>query len=104
MKSLPDDILNNIYEYKHQLEMTSTMNELTQIRINCRYMFSLSFVKSATYLSHHNEIKPCIDINNIDVYSYEILDVINNKKYNKLYINFNLINLFYVFLLLIIYK
>ena len=84
MNSLPDDILNKIYEYKHNLEYTNVLDELTQIRINCRYMFSLSFVKSATYLSHHNKVKPCIDINNIDVEYYEILDLINNKKYNKL--------------------
>ena len=83
MNSLPDDILNKIYEYKHNLEYTNVLDELTQIRINCRYMFSLSFVKSATYLSHHNKVKPCIDINNIDVEYYEILDLINNKKFNK---------------------
>ena len=58
MNSLPDDILNKIYEYKHNLEYTNVLDELTQIRINCRYMFSLSFVKSATYLSHHNKVKP----------------------------------------------
>ena len=84
MNSLPNDILNKIYEYKHNLEYTNVLDELTQMRINCRYMFSLSFVKSATYLSHHNKVKPCIDINNIDVEYYEILDLINNKKYNKL--------------------
>ena len=83
MNSLPDDILNKIFKYKHQLEFKDILNELTQIRINCRYMFSLSFVKSATYLSHHNKVKPCIDINNIDVEYYEILDLINNKKFNK---------------------
>ena len=83
MNSLPDDILNKIFKYKHQLEFKDILNELTQIRINCRYMFSLSFVKSATYLSHHNKVKPCIDINNIDVEYYEILDIINNKKFNK---------------------
>ena len=74
MNSLPCDILNTIYKYKHQLEFKDILNELTQIRINCRYMFSLSFVKSARYITHHNETKPCIDINNIDVYSYEKLD------------------------------
>ena len=83
MDMLHDDILNKIYEYKHNLEYTNVLDELTQIRINCRYMFSLSFVKSATYLSHHNKVKPCIDINNIDVEYYEILDLINNKKFNK---------------------
>ena len=82
MNSLPDDILNKIFKYKHQLEFKDILNELTQIRINCRYMFSLSFVKSATYLSHHNKVKPCIDINNIDVKAYEILDLINSNKFN----------------------
>ncbi len=84
MDMLPDDVFNKIFKYKHQLEMSDILNELTQIRINCRYIFSLSFVKSAQYITHHNEIRPCIDINNIDVYSYEILDLIRTNKYIKL--------------------
>ena len=80
MDMLPDDIFNKIYEYKHNLEYTNVLDELTQIRVNCRYFFSLSFVKSSRYITHHNEIRPCIDINNIDVYSYEILDLIRSKK------------------------
>jgi len=83
MNSLPDDILNKIYECKHQLEMTNVFDELTQLRINCRYMFSLSFVKSARYITHHNKVKPCIDINNINVEAYEILDLIRIKENNK---------------------
>jgi hypothetical protein len=80
MDMLPDDVFNMIFKYKHQLEMCDILNELTQIRINCRYIFSLSFVKSARYITHQNEIRPCIDINNIDVYSYEILDLRRSKK------------------------
>ena len=82
MNSLPDDILNKIFKYKHQLEMTDILNELSQIRINCRYTFSSSFIKYARYITCNNEVKPCIDINNIDVKAYEILDLINSNKFN----------------------
>ena len=79
MFRLPDNILNIIYKYKHQLEMNDTMNELTQIRIHCRYLFSLNFARNARYLSHDNTFQPCIDLNNINVESHEILDVIRLK-------------------------
>jgi hypothetical protein len=79
MNRLPDDILNLIYQYKHQLEYNDTLEELLQIRINCRYLFSLNFVRKAKYLSYKNILKPCLDINNINVDSYEILNVIRKK-------------------------
>ena len=82
MNSLPCDILNTIHKYKHQLEFSDVINELRHIRINCRYTFSSSFIKYARYITCNNEVKPCIDINNIDVKAYEILDLINSNKFN----------------------
>ena len=81
MDNLPNDILNKIFKYKHQLEMNDVLNELSQIRINCRYMFSLSFVKSITYLTHDNIRKPCIDLNNLHVESHELLAVLKTNPY-----------------------
>ena len=80
MNRLPDDILDTIYKYKHQLEYNSTMDELTQIRINCRYLFTLSFVKHSRYLSHENILTNCIDLNNINVESHELLYVIRKNR------------------------
>ena len=75
-QQLPDNVIDIIYKYKHQLEMSDTMNELTQTRINCRYLFSLNFVRSARYLTSDNIIKSCIDLNNLHVESHELLYVL----------------------------
>jgi hypothetical protein len=79
MNRLPTDVLDIIYKYKHQLDFSDTMDELTQLRISVRYQFSLDFVKHSKYRSHDNTFKPCIDLNNINVESHEILDVIRLK-------------------------
>ena len=80
MNRLPDDILDTIYLYKHQLEFIYVMNELTQTRINCRYLFSLNFIKRSIYLDYNKVFRLVCDINNIHVESHEILDVLRNKK------------------------
>ena len=79
MNKLPNDVLDIIYEFKHQLEYKYCMNELTNIRINCRYIFSLNFVRQAKYRTHENIFKPIIDINDINVNSFEILYVIRKR-------------------------
>ena len=79
MNSLPDSVLDTIYKYKHQLEFKHIMDELTQLRINCRYLFSLDFVKTSKYLSHDKIMKACIDLNNLRVESHELLSVLRNK-------------------------
>ena len=84
MDKIPDDILNTIYLYKHQLEFIYVMNELTQTRINCRYTFSLNFIKTSRYLDHDKVFRSVCDINNIHVESHEILDVLRNKKIYRL--------------------
>ena len=76
MNSLPDSVLDTIYKYKHQLEFKNTMDELTQLRINCRYVFSLNFVKTSKYLSHDKIMKACIDLNNLHVESHEMFSVL----------------------------
>ena len=76
MNLLPDSVLDTIYEYKHQLEFKNTMDELTQLRINCRYLFSLNFVKTSRYTSHDKILKACIDLKKLHVNSHELLSVL----------------------------
>ena len=84
MNTLPDSVLGTIYKYKHQIEMNDTMNELTQLRINCRYLFSLNFVKTSRYLSHDKILKACIDLKNLHVESYELLNVLRTRKFKTI--------------------
>ena len=83
MNRLPEDVLDTIYKYKHQIEMSNVFDELTQLRINCRYLFSLSFVKASRYLSHDKIFKACMDLKNLHVESYELLDVLRTRKFKK---------------------
>ena len=54
MNWLPEDVLDTIYKYKHQFEMSNVFDELTQLRINCRFLFPLNFMNTSRYLSHDN--------------------------------------------------
>ena len=42
MDKLPDDVIQQIYFYKHNMEYVNVMNELLQAKINVYYNFSLS--------------------------------------------------------------
>ena len=83
MNLLPEDVLDTIYKYKHNLEYINVLDELTQLRINCRFLFSLNFVKTSRYLSHDKILKACIDLTNLHVESYELLDVLRTRKFKK---------------------
>ena len=83
MNKLPDSIIDTIYKYKHQIEFNNVMEELAQLRINCRFIFSLSFVKSSRYLSHDKILKACIDLKNLHVQSHELLNVIRKRNVKK---------------------
>ena len=41
--NLPEDVLDTIYKYKHQFEMSNVFDELTQLRINCRFFIFVEF-------------------------------------------------------------
>ena len=79
MDKLPEDIQYKIYKYKHQLEYKDVMDDLLQKRILCRYNLSLSAVRRMMYCSHDGVLVTCLNIDNIDVISSEILKVINKK-------------------------
>ena len=79
MNSLPQDILDTIYKYKHQLEYAKVMDELTQHKINCRFNVTIGML---TYMFYVNEVgvrTPSVDVSDIEVYGFEILGRIKNK-------------------------
>ena len=98
MNLLPEDVLDTIYKYKHNLEMSNVFDELTQLRINCRFLCSLNFVKTSRYLSHDKILKACIDLKNIHVESYELLDVLRTRKFNKYAIHFHVRCIYFLFI------
>ena len=81
MNSLPQDILDTIYKYKHQLEYAKVMDELIQHKINCRFNVTIGML---TYMFYVNEVgvrTPSIDVSNIEVYGFELLGRIRSKIY-----------------------
>jgi len=79
MNSLPQDILDTIYKYKHQLEYAKVMDELIQHKINCRFNVTIGML---TYMFYVNEVgvrTPSIDVSDIEVYGFELLGRIKSK-------------------------
>ena len=80
MDKLPDDVIYKIYKYKHHLEYKNNMDELLSKRILCRYNLTLSAVRQMKYCNKYGVLVKCIDLDNIDVGSFELLNI-TNKKY-----------------------
>ena len=81
MNSLPQDILDTIYKYKHQLEYAKVMDELIQHKINCRFNVTIGML---TYMFYVNEVgvrTPSVDVSDIEVYGFELLGRIKSKIY-----------------------
>ena len=81
MNRLPDDVLDTIYKYKHQLEMVNVMNELTQLRINCRYNVTIGMLTYMFYVRKEGVQIPSVEVSDIEVFSFEILSRIRSKTY-----------------------
>ena len=76
MDKLPDDIIYKIYNYKHQLDYKNNMDELLSKRIRCRYDLTLSAVKQMKYRNNHGLLVKCIELDSMDVSSFELLKII----------------------------
>ena len=84
MNSLPQDILDTIYKYKHQLEYAKVMDELIQHKINCRFNVTIGMLTYMFYVNEEGVRIPSIDVADIEVYAFEILSRINSKTYYSL--------------------
>ena len=79
MDKLPDDVIQQIYFYKHNMEYINVMNELLQAKINVYYNFSLAQCRVMYFIK--NNIKYLsLDVSNVNVTSKQLLNVIKNYK------------------------
>ena len=79
--NLPEDVLDIIYKYKHQIEMSNVLKELIQHKINCRYNVTIGMLTYMFYLNEEGVRIPSIDVSSIEVFAFEILNRIRSKKY-----------------------
>ena len=82
MDYMPDEVIDKIYRYKHQLEYKSVMNELLLHRLNTAFNMTLDMVEMMLYYDHHGCARKVVNIDNIDCFAHEILAVILNRKHN----------------------
>ena len=80
MNNLNDNVLDIIHKYKHQLEFKDVMYELIQHKIHCHYNVTIDMVKYMFYLNKNGVRIPCLDVTSINVFAYELLNEIKNKK------------------------
>ena len=79
MNNLPDNVLDIIYKYKHQLELRDVMTELIEHKIHCKYNFAMDALKYMFYVNNHGVRIACLDFSSVNVFAYEILNEIRNK-------------------------
>ena len=84
MNRLPEDVLDTIYEYKHQVEFKDVLNELIQHKTNCRLNVTIGMLTYMFYVTEEGVRIPSIDVADIEVYAVEILSRINSKTYYSL--------------------
>ena len=80
MELLPDDVTQQIYFYKHNMEYTPVMDQLLQAKINVYYNFSLIQCR-VMYFVKNNIKYLTLDVDNINVTPKQLLNVI--KYYKK---------------------
>ena len=80
MNNLPDNVLDIIYKYKHQLELKDVMTELIEHKIHCKYNFAMDALNYMFYVNNYGIRISCLDFSSINVFAYEILNEIKNKK------------------------
>jgi hypothetical protein len=83
MNKLPEDIVNKIYRFEHEMSYSKVMRQLKTYRLNTVFIVSIEFLEHG-YYNFGGVRTPCIDLNNIDATSYEILCLINNDYNNRL--------------------
>ena len=82
MDYMPEEVIDKIYRYKHQLEYKSVMNELILHRLNTAFNMTLDMVEMMLYYDHNGCARKVINIDNIECFAHEILAVILNRKHN----------------------
>ena len=81
MNLIPEDVLDTIYKYKHELELKDVLKELIQHKINCRYNISIGMLTYMFYFNEEGIRIPSISPSDIEVFSFEILNRIRSNTY-----------------------
>ena len=85
MNRLPEDVLDTIYKYKHQLEYAKVMEDLIQHKINCRYNVTIGMLTYMLYVNEEGVRIPSIEVSDMEVFAFEILSRIrSNTFYNSM--------------------
>ena len=79
MNNLPDDVIQQIFLYKHNMEYVKVMEQLLQAKINVYHNFSLAQCR-VTFFVKNNIKHLTLDVSNISVSSKQLLNVIKNYK------------------------
>ena len=80
MNNLPDDVIQQIYLYKHNLEYSAVMDALLQAKINV--YFNIGLKQSLIMCYVKNNIKYLsLDVKQLNVTAAQLLNVI--KYYKK---------------------
>ena len=79
---LPEGLICRIYKYNHEVLYSKVMKQIKTYRVNTVFLVSLEFLEYG-YFEFGGVRTPCININNIDATSYEILCLLNNDYTSK---------------------
>ena len=81
MNTLPEDVLDTIYKCKHQIEYAKIMGERIQHKINCRHNVTIGMLIYMFYLNDEGLQVSSIDASSIEVFAFEILNIITSRTY-----------------------
>ena len=81
MNRLPQDILDKIYKYKHELDFKDVLKELIQHKINCRYNVTIGMLTYMFYLNDQGLRIPSVQVSDIEVFAFEILSRIRHTTF-----------------------
>ena len=79
MNHLPQDVIDQIFLYKHNMEYVNVMDQLLQAKINVYYNFSLIQARVMYFIKDHIKYLS-LDVGNINVTSKQLLNVIKYYK------------------------
>ena len=65
MDYMPEEVVDKIYRYKHQLEYKSVMNELILHRLNTAFNMTLDMVEMMLYYDHNGCARKVINIDKL---------------------------------------
>ena len=80
MNNLPDDVIHQIYLYKHNLEFVNVMDQLLQAKINVYFDTSLEQCRVMYYV-RNNITYLSLNVNELNVTPTQLLNTI--KYYKK---------------------